>query len=749
MLTESTKAAAGVKGENSAGVDARVLEKLMAALTKHVQLPLPLSTPENARQLEFAYIEYCRLAQAGDVPDIAAFCSQFPNIQDSLADLIRCRIFADENVEMMAPPELGSGLKPGDTFLGFRLLYELGKGGFATVFLATEPALGNRKVAVKISGDSKAEAYTQGRICHANIVPVYSVQKDEATGLTAVCMPYLGSATLDTLLKSVKDAMPKDSEAILAAVQATDPPDLPEGGQPPWSKRKVISYVDGVCLVAAQLADALQFIHASNIFHRDLKPANVLMTPEGRPLLLDFNLSSDMETGGYGMGGTLPYMPPEQLRAASTGPVSQTFTANAQSDLYAFGVMLYELLTGQHPFGPLSLRQPIAETREELLRRQQLGAVPLRQHNQEVSAELAGLVEQCLALDPQKRPRHAGELATAMRRCVSPWRRARRFLAGHPTAAAAVVCAVLAFAGMAAAWRSQQETDIDAHLRLGRQAHLERSYSTAVEHFDFVLKADPSRTDVLLARAHAFIKLGESDKSMYHKALADLHSSNRIKPSGAISSATGYCLLRLDDTVDAPKVAMLSALDQGFCTAATYNNLAFCCIKKSRWEEADKHLSAALRLNPNLQAALHNRGRWLWAQVYEHDGLEPPTKQARMPAKAQDKEDTCLKLLEQAKDYYAKALACGGPVSRDLYYDAALLWGVSAGYFPNDGTKTLELLERAVDLGTPQRWVAMEPAFKGVREQDKESFEENLQSRCRQRRHRRDVATCRSAGGLM
>jgi serine/threonine protein kinase/Tfp pilus assembly protein PilF len=716
MLKDSTSAAEASRASIAAGADeVRQPREWLSYLTRHMDVPLPLSGSGNAQALDLAYREYCAMLAAGDNPDADAFCAQYPSLQHSLAELIRCHHFANENPELVAEPEDIVWPRAGELFLGFRLLSQLGQGGFARVFLATEPALGNRKVAVKVSRGNSTEADTQGRIYHPNVVPVYSEKRDDASKLTAVCMPYLGSATLNDLLDAVKAVMPKSSTAIIDNVRGGEPIDLPNAGEQPHSPLQVSSYVDGVCLIAAQLADALHFIHANHIYHRDLKPANILMTPDGRPMVLDFNLSADMAKPGTGIGGTLPYMPPEQLLACTNSLHPGTAVVSAQSDLYSFGVMLFELLTGHHPFGPLSLQDSLAHTRLVLLERQKQGPISVRRLNPEVPPELARLVEQCLAYQPADRPRHAGEMAAALRRGLSPWRRGRRFLARHSRLAAAVACVVVAFCGTAAALWSQQESNAAMHWRLGMASLGQGQYPAAVEHFDTVLKDEPRRVDALLARAHAYMKWGESEHHMYNKALADLRSAQRIQPGGAVSSAVGYCMLRVGMSTEEARAELQNAIDAGYGTAETFNNLAFCYMYLPNLQEADKSLDKAMQANPGMRAALHNRGRLRWMQVLAIGSYEPPTKQTRKRPNAEQIELQCVALLEEGKAAYSQALTCAGPASGELYFDAAQLWGVASNYFPNDIAKTLQFLDQAVSLGADQSAIKNGQAFMHLR----------------------------------
>jgi serine/threonine protein kinase len=148
------------------------------------------------------------------------------------------------------------------------------------------------------------------------------------------------------------------------------------------------------------------------VVHRDLKPANVLLTDDGRPMLLDFNLSDSPRPNGAAgarMGGTPPYMAPEHLEAF----LGKSRGVDARSDLYSLGVILYELLTARSPFpkrvGPAYEAVPLmaADRRE---------APRLRPWNRNVSPAVESIVRRCLDPDPAKRYQSAHELLEDLER---------------------------------------------------------------------------------------------------------------------------------------------------------------------------------------------------------------------------------------------------------------------------------------------------------------------------------------------
>jgi serine/threonine protein kinase/Tfp pilus assembly protein PilF len=649
---------------------------------------------------ELAYEEYLQRLLAGETPDLERFCARFGAFQTSLQELIQLHHFL-ENQADSAPANLPAGWpKPGDTFFDFVLLRELGRGSFARAFLASQPALGDRRVVLKVSLGGATEAETLGRLNHPNVVPVHSVQQDPTSGLTAVCMPYLGTATLANVVDRVftRGAFPARARVILEAAREGAPDgDLPPHPEPPARMLQQGTYLDGILHVAAQLADALAFVHKHGVCHRDLKPSNVLLSPHGKPMLLDFNLSSDARTAGPRVGGTVRYMAPEQLRTVEAGG-GDTSSLDARSDLYSFGVILYELLSGSHPFGMATPSPVEPETCSHWRERQREGPRPLRQANPRVDRALARVIERCLAPDPNDRPTSAAELASALRKSLTPGRRLHRWVTRHAVVTLVVTCLAAAAAlggGYALATRLPYP---ERQLHLGVQAQRRGDYAEAIVYLNRALDADPNLRPALFARAHARQQLAEqlpADErtAQLSQALADYYRADALAPDPKTWACIAYCQSSLKQHRQAIGNYERS-LAGGYVRAAVHNDLGYSQLHLGgkRLDEARRHLDQAISLDPRLQVAYHNRAMALLLIALRDS----------------------VPILESAIGDITLAIRLG-PVTADLYHDAACICALAARHDERWSDQALEFLGQAFDQGLDRQHVHANPLFSALK----------------------------------
>ena len=339
--------------------------------------------------------------------------------------------------DVAAFPEVGAEIQ------SFLLQSELGRGAFSRVYLARQGDLAHRLVVLKFSAESFAEADKIAQLQHANIVPIYSVHR--VGNLSAVCMPYFGAATLADVVREIHGSglFPQSGHAIVETLiacnrrtqqqcpqvtlnrNASETRERLESSE--WNRAKgsgyegrlkslsSVSYVDAVLWIGAKLAGGLNHAHQRGILHRDLKPANVLVADDGEPMMLDFNLSEDLKQSINDretlVGGTVPYMAPEQIHAFQY----RIRSGDARSDLYSLGVILFELLSGQYPF-PIRNGSSLEETLANMLHDRQKLPLKLRSMNPEVTPAVEAIIQRCLCADPSHRYQSAAELQEDLER---------------------------------------------------------------------------------------------------------------------------------------------------------------------------------------------------------------------------------------------------------------------------------------------------------------------------------------------
>lgn len=263
-------------------------------------------------------------------------------------------------------------LKPGDLFGGrYEILQLLGEGGMGSVYKAADREV-ERIVALKIIRPDlasnpailarfKQELLTAHQVTHKNVIRIYDMA--EAQGVKFITMEFVEGTDLRRVLLDHGKLLPEQAVEIIR-----------------------------------QICRALEAAHTVGIIHRDLKPQNIMQDKNGRILVMDFGLARSVESGGMtqtgALLGTIEYMSPEQ---------SMGKNLDQRSDLFAVGLIFYELLSGKTPFK--------AETAmASLLLRNQERALPVRELDESIPPSLSDIVSKCLERDLTLRYQTAAEI---------------------------------------------------------------------------------------------------------------------------------------------------------------------------------------------------------------------------------------------------------------------------------------------------------------------------------------------------
>ncbi len=270
----------------------------------------------------------------------------------------------------------------GNKIQNYRIEEMLGEGGMGTVYRATDTLL-KRSVAIKVFHQHllrdasfierfSNEAVLSAQLNHPNVATLYNLLEDRGNSL--MVMEYIDGKTLEQLLRL-------------------------QGGKLP---------ITMTLRVVMQVLDGLQHAHDKTILHRDIKPANIMLNRLGAVKLMDFGIArmigSQRMTRANRIIGTLEYMAPELL---------ENQEPSIQSDLYAVGILLFELLTGKMPFNANS---------ETTLISQILNKKPdvIQTYVPDIPKSLEDIVEKLLQKKPEKRYASATELKQALAGIISP-----------------------------------------------------------------------------------------------------------------------------------------------------------------------------------------------------------------------------------------------------------------------------------------------------------------------------------------
>ncbi len=285
-----------------------------------------------------------------------------------------------------ASGETSMTLQSGTRLGHYEIRSQLGAGGMGEVYLAEDTRL-NRKVAIKLlplqsvsnqqaSKRLLREARAAANLDHPNICAIHEVSEER--GRVFISMQYVEGETLEARMKR----KPLDLHESLS--------------------------------IATQVADAIAEAHAHGTIHRDIKPSNIMISARGTVKVMDFGLAklmqpssaiqSEAETEAListpgAIIGTLPYMSPEQVRGEDL---------DGRSDIFSFGVVLYEMLSGRQPFSS----QSSAATASSILTHE---PPPLARYSRDVPSELERIVNKALRKDPDERYQTAKDLLIDLR----------------------------------------------------------------------------------------------------------------------------------------------------------------------------------------------------------------------------------------------------------------------------------------------------------------------------------------------
>ncbi len=427
----------------------------------------PAGAQQRARRVQCLVEECLCRRTAGEAISDEQMCAAHPELLPELAEALR-GLAVIERARDVRPESSGRRSErpadlPADAFEGYALLGELHRGGQGIVYRAEQRSTG-RKVALKVLRDGafagkldrarfEREVQVLAALKHPNIVTIYD--SGCAAGHFYFVMDYIPGRPLDVYMSSA-----------------------------PHSVAQTLALFGKVC-------DAINAAHVRGIIHRDLKPANILVDPAGQPHILDFGLAKLAEpqtgsTAGPGRAmtltgefvGSLPWAAPEQVEGGS-GRI------DTRTDVYALGVLLYEMLTGRFPY---PVAGPMHEVVPHILHDAPRAPRKLRP---DIDDELATVLLKCLAKAQERRYQTAGELGRDLQRYLrhepveakgdSAWYMLRKSVRRFRAVLAVAAAFVLLLAGSSALawmlWVQARESADAARLRL-RDALVAQARST-------------------------------------------------------------------------------------------------------------------------------------------------------------------------------------------------------------------------------------------------------------------------------
>jgi len=695
-------------GDQTRSVVSEIIEQWPAHVPLRVADVL-VRRPEVAHSrrdlIELAIAEFMSRKEEDAALSASQFAAGFPEIESALLDSLEFEgelenitgIFAHLLKRQAATTQWP---EPGQEIAGFRLLESLGQGGFSRVFLAEDTEFMGRRVAVKVCRSDTHEVRTLADLQHSGIGSVYCVRPIPQRELVAICMPVISRTTLfdviQTLWRSGR-ARPESDQPVRELVRARNRLEHQD------SSRRSQAFVDWVLELAIQLARALGVSHRNGICHCDLKPSNVLITDECLPVLVDFNVAFRMSTSESpaNVGGTVPYMAPEQIRAFGAGALIEL---DARTDLYGLGATLYELLTGRLPF---SVEPPTREGVRRMLANRNSPPTRIRNFTPEIDPTFERLILSCLNKHPDRRPVSADQLADQLEQVrlrhveqVS----GRRVLLLTATAGSISLAVGLACSALLSGTRRAEATavpDLDpidlASLIKKGYDNLERGETRlADQFFRDALKLDNTHLGAMLGAIRSSYQLG--NRARIRQLVIAMQIAGNVPQNHPLMLAlTGLSLAAMDEYAKAAE-AFQSARGRVLDTVGLAHNVGQCLYMAAEYERSVQVLQA-IRLkfgsNPSTNLVLCHAYLTVWQK------RQPGEKIAAVLQRIDT--DLLTQLIEECP-----VGANRGRIASGLYANLGILFG--KGQNRSDlwdawSLKALDEFESALNHGLhPEYW---------------------------------------------
>ena len=514
------------------------------------------------------------MRQAGDSAEDAEFADL---VEAALEGAAECAADLQREARSNHPiPHTPPGIP------GVRILREIGRGGMGVVYEAEQESP-RRRVVVKLLYRGHGAAHEAQMMADAlqhapdGICQVYGM--GEVDGRPYLVTQYIEGTSLASVLRSRETAATSgeatseafffDTNSPLESFTQSDPTMAV-----PSARRDVAgaipdrAAIDKAVSLIERAARSLHWVHEAGVIHGDIKPANIMVTPDGRPVVIDFGVAAPArEHVSY--GGTPTYMAPEQRKGLDI---------DRRVDVFALGLILYRMLTGRTPQGPLRMSGPKPP--------------PLQQVNRHVSRDLPAVCHKAIELDPARRYATALELADDLAAAASrrptralpsgPARRLVLAIRRHPAAAAAVFLAIVVGGGYGIGASLDKEAVIEETRESRAKLELK---TTALNRF---LEArqegrEPSPEDDAVARSELdpdiydlFRENPGSRQAMQEyrrtieKWVAETRSgaSSWVYPTGRLRVGSPFTIrisnLRTDRVPDAPVTIRFGVLSDDF-----------------------------------------------------------------------------------------------------------------------------------------------------------------------------------------